>query len=650
MTNKLQSIPLEEIIVTKDNPRTIREDDPKMIELAASIKTHGVLEPVLCRPHENKKAKYELRAGARRFIAAGMAGLKEIPAIVREMTDQEAFEVTIIENLQRDNLSPIEEARGINSMIAKGWKIPDVAAHIGKSASWVVRRTQLTALSERWQKEIEDPKGVGNGAPAGHLELIARLPEDAQNNFLSRIKQQYSGDKRLVGYSAKRLDEDLGGYIRNLRNAKWSLADEDLVSGAGACLLCQTRSSHQPGLFDDFDAGEDILKKNDRCLNPDCWEKKLGAFTVRKHKELKKEHSVVLLGTDYNGSGRDKPFVDGQTVNTYLYDKAKKDAPGAIPLMTVNGDNAGRVEWVKPRKEDKSDRLAKEQKAEKKELGNSGERQRIADWFATAWISDMYAYHMFVEPTCAASTIQEREMALAATLIEMKQQNAAYNDEARDWLEELLGIQKAKINDEMLGVKEAGLTYRLVALGIFDYVHSMSHPFSGEPKKTEFKFPKDIEQKAAETFIPPRAFFEKHRKDDLVVIGTEMGLPVKASMRATDLKDTLSKASDEFRRLRAGEVRAMPEKWAGYFPMSKGLANAFGQPWTALMTVREIPAKKRGRPAVEQKCRLCGCTETTPCSDIETGETCHWIKPNLCSACVDKVKKNKPKKAKKEKR
>jgi len=655
-TSKLLSIPLAEIVVTKDNPRIISAEDPKMKELAESIKALGVLEPVLCRPHENKKAKFELRAGARRFVAAKMAGLSEIPSIVREMNDEEAFAVTIVENLQRDDLQPLEEARGINSMLSKGWAVPDIAAHIGKSPSWVVRRAQLTALSERWQKEIEDPKGIAVGAPAGHLELIARLPEDAQNDALTRMKGRYY-DKMVAHMSFKKLEDDLGSYTQNLRSAKWSLADEDLVPDAGACLLCNKRSSSQPGLFDDFGAGEDVVKKNDRCLDTDCWGKKLKAFTVRKHEELKKEHPAVLLTMDNSSYGA-KAFVEGDTVSAWQYDKAKKTDPKAVPIITVSGENAGRVEWVKPKKGEKAERqVERQKKAARKdsERGNSQERKLNAQDFACAWSCLAFANEAYgaQETSNAILPVMKREAEVMA-LVALSERTGR-SGPPRNWLKECLEIARKAPEWILDRFKDEDTRVFIVALGLFDYIQSITSPdrhynpdaILKKAKAKRFGFPADTLRSAAETFVPPASYFEEHRKDDLLIIGKQMGLPVKATMRAQDLKSMLSKASETFRDVRAGNIKEMPEKWANYSPLAEDLANAFGQPWTppTAAAAKALQAKKRGRLAKEQKCRLCGCTESTPCIDVETGDPCHWVKPDLCSACVDKVKKNAPKKA-----
>ena len=109
-----QKIPLDLILLRPDQPR--RYFDPeKMAQLTESIRTHGVIEPIIIRPLENEK--YELVAGERRYRGAKEIGLKEIPVIIRELNDREALQLTLVENLIRDDLNPVEEARGVLDLI-----------------------------------------------------------------------------------------------------------------------------------------------------------------------------------------------------------------------------------------------------------------------------------------------------------------------------------------------------------------------------------------------------------------------------------------------------------------------------------------------------------------------------------------------------
>ena len=164
------------------NPR--KSSDAKQdAELAASIKENyahggpGVLEPLLCRRIEGED-KYEVVAGNRRLKAAQKADLDDAPCIVRPMTDAEAKEVQIIENLQRLDVSAIDEARGL-AELAKSMKVEAIAKKIGKSGSYVYQCLKICELGTKGQKLMEEGK-----LPAGHAFLIARLPEEAQERAL----------------------------------------------------------------------------------------------------------------------------------------------------------------------------------------------------------------------------------------------------------------------------------------------------------------------------------------------------------------------------------------------------------------------------------------------------------------------------------
>lgn len=138
-------IPVGEIKVSLTNPRK-HFDDSTLTELSESIKEHGVLQPILVRPIpplDTEKVKYELVCGERRFRASKLAGLTEIPAMVKELTHIEAFEAQILENLQREDVSPLDEARAFSSLMQKE-TIDWLASKINKSKKICFRQNQTT--------------------------------------------------------------------------------------------------------------------------------------------------------------------------------------------------------------------------------------------------------------------------------------------------------------------------------------------------------------------------------------------------------------------------------------------------------------------------------------------------------------------------
>jgi ParB/RepB/Spo0J family partition protein len=171
-----QEILLEKITPSPLNPRK-NFDPEKMKDLAASIKAKGVVQPILVR---TVKDKYELVCGERRFRAAGMVELKTIPAIIREMDDQSVLEVQIIENLQRADIHPMEEAEGYFALSRRpGCDVAKIAEKTGRSVKYVYDRIKLLSLTKE-AKELF----LANKFTAGHAILLARLSPARQEAAL----------------------------------------------------------------------------------------------------------------------------------------------------------------------------------------------------------------------------------------------------------------------------------------------------------------------------------------------------------------------------------------------------------------------------------------------------------------------------------
>jgi len=150
-----QTLPIEFLIPTPLQPRRIFRDD-QLKELASSIKESGMLQPILVRPGQ-KKDSYEIVAGERRWRAAQKAGLHEVPVVVREFTNQDVLQIAIIENVQREDLTPIEEAQGYSRLINDfGHKQEEVAKLVSKSRSHIANLVRLLTLPKDVIKLLDE--------------------------------------------------------------------------------------------------------------------------------------------------------------------------------------------------------------------------------------------------------------------------------------------------------------------------------------------------------------------------------------------------------------------------------------------------------------------------------------------------------------
>ena len=142
---------INQVEPNREQPRKVF-DEESLQELAESIKQFGVLQPLIV---QKRKDYYEIIAGERRWRAAKLAGLKEVPVVIREMTDQEIVEISLIENIQRENLNPIEEATAYKRLLTEfNLKQEEVAERVSKSRTAVTNSMRLLKLDERVQQMV----------------------------------------------------------------------------------------------------------------------------------------------------------------------------------------------------------------------------------------------------------------------------------------------------------------------------------------------------------------------------------------------------------------------------------------------------------------------------------------------------------------
>jgi len=174
----LRQIDLDRIWPNPSQPRQ-RFDAERLDELAASLKAEGVLQPVVVRPAEGG---FELIAGERRWRAAQIAGLLRIPAVVRDVSDDRLLQLALIENLQREELSPVEEAHAYQTLITEmGWSQQEVAERVGKQRTTVTNALRLLNLPVEVQELVQD--GALSG---GHAKALAGLTDSTTQVDLAR--------------------------------------------------------------------------------------------------------------------------------------------------------------------------------------------------------------------------------------------------------------------------------------------------------------------------------------------------------------------------------------------------------------------------------------------------------------------------------
>lgn len=179
------TLPLREIEPDKDQPRK-EFSESALAELAASIAEHGLLQPIAVRPAPSAAGRYQIIAGERRWRAARMAGLVEVPVVIREVSDEEAMELALIENLQREDLDAVEEAFGYQQLIERcGLTQEQAAQKLGRSRSAVANSLRLLNLPSEVQFLLKT--GV---LSAGHAKAVLSLPPERQAGAAAQIAEQ----------------------------------------------------------------------------------------------------------------------------------------------------------------------------------------------------------------------------------------------------------------------------------------------------------------------------------------------------------------------------------------------------------------------------------------------------------------------------
>lgn len=335
-------LPLEKLDEAPFNPRT-HFDVQKLADLQASIEARGVLVPLLVRPHLNR---YQILCGARRYRAAKAAGLAKLPCKVVLLNDPEALEVAVIENLQREDVHPLDEAEGFRALLEHGYDVPGIAAKIGKDETYIYRRLALLKLSKQAREALE-----GEKITPAHAALLATLSKERQDEALEWVLRDRDNevwlrnDNRNVRVQNVPSASTLRAYIEaelmlKLKAAPFSILDADLAKKAGACSGCMKRTSAQAALFE-------ALPKDDHCLDKACWHQKTNAHIAAQLKAAKTNgEKLVKIATDYLSNYGDdaKARKAGVLSNGDYTEVSKKPCPHVERGLVVQGEEkVGRV-------------------------------------------------------------------------------------------------------------------------------------------------------------------------------------------------------------------------------------------------------------------------------------------------------------------
>lgn len=277
--NDFREVPIYALQESPTNPRR-SFDEGKLFELAQSIRSQGVLVPLIVR--ELDLDRLEVVAGARRFRAARLAELASVPVRVVQLTDTQVLEYQLIENAIREDVHPYEEAMAYKALLETSeprYDVASIAAKTGRSITHVYQRLRLAELISEAAEVFQ-----ANQITAGHAILISRLPHDQQKDALAaafredwRTKEKHAIPVREL---AQWIRENL---MLTLADAVFDRESAELLAAAGACVACPKRTGASAALFDDF-------AQDDRCMDAACFKAKVDAHII-----LEKEKTAGLI-------------------------------------------------------------------------------------------------------------------------------------------------------------------------------------------------------------------------------------------------------------------------------------------------------------------------------------------------------------------
>jgi ParB family chromosome partitioning protein len=326
-SSAFQFIAIDQIHESTTNPRKTF-DEAKLWELAESIKHNGMIQPVTVRPNNQG---FEIVAGTRRFRAAQLAELFSVPARIVEIDDAQALEWQLVENSQRVDVHPYEEAQGFQRLLdIPGYDVAALVEKSGKSASHVYARLSLLQLIPAVAEAFTQER-----ITASHANLIARLPQESQAEAFEQCWRKDWQDKEPHLLPAKHVAAWIQANLYlSLADAPFDCEDPTLNPAAGACVTCPRRSGHNTSLFCDV--------HGDQCLDSTCYHSKVEAFLDR---EIAAHPGIVQIENGWRNPKEQRPgAVQGGHVREI---PTVTDNPDAEPVMPCAAAKAAIVVYGK---------------------------------------------------------------------------------------------------------------------------------------------------------------------------------------------------------------------------------------------------------------------------------------------------------------
>jgi ParB family chromosome partitioning protein len=313
-----KTLPLAMLEESSTNPR--RTFDPtKLVELAHTLSTHGLIQPITVRP---KGERFEIVAGARRYRAAQIAELVEVPVRVLELTDQQTLELQIVENSQRQDVHPYEEAAGYQRLLdLPGYSVETLVQKTGRSQSHIYARLTLLELIPEVATAFQEER-----ITASHANLIARLPATRQAEAFEECWRKDYRDTEAHLLPAKNVAAWIQANLYlPLAAAPFNREDPSLYPTAGACTACPRRSGHNTALFCDV--------QGDQCLDASCYQTKVNNHVDR---EIAARPNLVQIEEGYRKPTEHR--ADAVRRGHFRELETRIDNPDAEPVSTCEAE------------------------------------------------------------------------------------------------------------------------------------------------------------------------------------------------------------------------------------------------------------------------------------------------------------------------